>query len=459
MMKWPARLARMALAWLRCVNPNPHPNAQHEALRSHSDQTLKSNKVTIKEQRTLSASKGEMFKSLETGPSEEDSHRCSPRSRSLSSRSWKPSTEPKPTRMKMDPKSGPYHMTPHACVSTVVSARRSHSVLVGCSTDSACSIMTYEVAKVTESCTQHRWDHCTKAGEGTLRHSSPRNALSIFYQAFFTLIMDIYYIAAIVVTLVVIAVSFHIILRFSPASRPEPPNAREPDQDTSGSENESEDGRSGRGMRARGAAIGKKKARRIREKQLRAEYRQALEREREEQREKEAEEEEKRRDEMKRERERERQEAAALRKKRDERLKVEEEAYQALKADLTIEDEGTEAATSIDDKLLELVHSRPLLTHVEELAAVLNVRTIAIVDTLRRLESEGKIVGVLDERGQYVRLSTALREVVAGHIEQHGRVSLASLRRVCERALGEEEAEKTQPSLLTEDPRDNEVVQ
>jgi hypothetical protein len=55
------------------------------------------------------------------------------------------------------------------------------------------------------------------------------------------------------------------------------------------------------------------------------------------------------------------------------------------------------------------------------------MRTAEAAELLGRLEQQGRIAGLVDDRGLYIYLSDAELAAVASFVKQKGRVSLAAL--------------------------------
>jgi len=102
---------------------------------------------------------------------------------------------------------------------------------------------------------------------------------------------------------------------------------------------------------------------------------------------------------------------ADLKKLEEERQKELErkrqEELQQWKSSIVIEKEGTEQRDleDLDSKMNEFIDfivSRKMVL-LEELAQQFGVKTKEVLDRLRKLESEGRISGVVDDRGKYIR--------------------------------------------------------
>ena len=64
---------------------------------------------------------------------------------------------------------------------------------------------------------------------------------------------------------------------------------------------------------------------------------------------------------------------------------------------------------------------------LEELAAEFSLRTAAVLARIHTLEADGRLAGVVDDRGKYIALDDSELEAVARFITSRGRVSQAEV--------------------------------
>ena len=64
---------------------------------------------------------------------------------------------------------------------------------------------------------------------------------------------------------------------------------------------------------------------------------------------------------------------------------------------------------------------------LEDLAAHFKMKTQDCIDRVTQLSDEGKLTGVLDDRGKFIYISEEELHSVAKFIKQRGRVSIADL--------------------------------
>ena len=178
--------------------------------------------------------------------------------------------------------------------------------------------------------------------------------------------------------------------------------------------------------------VGAKKLRKLQEKAEKKAAREAEERAREEKKKQ-----DKLRDEQ-RKKEEEREEAEQARKEEEEKLlkeeqeKREHEEYLKLKEAFTVDEEGTHEAELNQDVasvLQEFINhiQQMKVVMLEDLAAKFKLKTQDAVDRVQTLVSEGRLSGVIDDRGKFIYITPEEYEAVAKFIRQRGRVSITEL--------------------------------
>jgi len=117
----------------------------------------------------------------------------------------------------------------------------------------------------------------------------------------------------------------------------------------------------------------------------------------------------------------------------------EEEEYQKLKGQFVVEEAGVhelpvEEAEALRQRMAEYIRRVKVVT-VEELASEFQQRTQDAVARLRQLDQEGRIQGVMDERGKYVYITQEEFESVAAFVRRKGRVSKEELASVSNKLI------------------------
>jgi len=181
-----------------------------------------------------------------------------------------------------------------------------------------------------------------------------------------------------------------------------------------------------------GGKIGAKKARKL---EMKAEKKAQREAELEEREDK------KRRDallEAERKKDAERRALEDAAKAEEERLKKEEqerkeyEEYLQLKASFVVEESGEvgimteEESQSLLREFINFIKESKVV-QLEELGARFNLKTQEAIDRLEHLLGEGRLTGIMDDRGKFIYISEEELEGVAKFIKQRGRISIAEL--------------------------------
>jgi len=134
---------------------------------------------------------------------------------------------------------------------------------------------------------------------------------------------------------------------------------------------------------------------------------------------------------QKEEAERQRQEEEELERLREERKKKEQEEYDALKGEFEVAGEGSmshdkQFFEEQTEQLIEMVTQTKVI-YLEDLAAKFNVPPQDIADKLMSLESQGRITGIIDERGKFIYITQQELNNIAKFINNRGRVSISEI--------------------------------
>lgn len=132
--------------------------------------------------------------------------------------------------------------------------------------------------------------------------------------------------------------------------------------------------------------------------------------------------------------EREAQEAAQeaeIRKAAEERAKREAEEAEKWMHTFTVEAAGEEALSreAGEAQLTKMVEylQRRKTAALEEVAAEFGLRTAEVVTKVQALEAEGRITGVMDDRGKFIYVSREEMAAVADFIRRRGRVAISEI--------------------------------
>ena len=116
---------------------------------------------------------------------------------------------------------------------------------------------------------------------------------------------------------------------------------------------------------------------------------------------------------------------------REEKERKEHEEYMKIKAAFSVEEEGFDEDPDEDpENKLEIFIQYVKDTKVvvlEDLAAHFKMKTDDTIDRVSTLIQEGKLTGVIDDRGKFIFISQEELDAVAKFITQRGRVSISEL--------------------------------
>jgi len=177
--------------------------------------------------------------------------------------------------------------------------------------------------------------------------------------------------------------------------------------------------------------IGKKKQQKLEDKAEKKKQREAEERDREERKKRLEKEEEERKLKEDKEKEQEQKQLEEEQRIREEKERKEHEEYLKLKESFMVDEEGFDEDPEEDkENKLELFIQYIKDTKVvvlEDLAAHFKMKTDDTIDRVSTLIQEGKLTGVIDDRGKFIFISQEELEAVAKFITQRGRVSISEL--------------------------------
>lgn len=171
---------------------------------------------------------------------------------------------------------------------------------------------------------------------------------------------------------------------------------------------------------------------------------------REDQKKKDALLEEQRKVEAEKEAEEERKREEAEKKAREEKARQEHEEYLRMKEAFSVEEEGFDQEQE-DDKqnmlqefinfvkvskssykvikilILSFTFQSNKVVVLEDLAVQFKLKTQAAIDRIVELQKDGRLSGVIDDRGKFIYISEEELNAVAKFIKQRGRVSITEL--------------------------------
>jgi hypothetical protein len=123
--------------------------------------------------------------------------------------------------------------------------------------------------------------------------------------------------------------------------------------------------------------------------------------------------------------------AAEAQKLKEEKDKREHEEYLRMKAEFSVEGEGLDATEEEDvhSLLQEFISyiQEMRVVMLEDLAAHFKIKTQDAIDRIKTLQEEGRLSGVIDDRGKFVYITADEYQAIARFIKQRGRVSITEL--------------------------------
>lgn len=132
------------------------------------------------------------------------------------------------------------------------------------------------------------------------------------------------------------------------------------------------------------------------------------------------------------EREREEKEAAlAAAQKAEEQRKKDDAEFDEWKDMFTVSGSGTSAEAENDsadllEEFIATIKKRKVVV-LDELAAQFHMKTPDVITRIQQLEADGRLTGVLDDRGKFLYITPEELDSVARWINKRGRVNITDL--------------------------------
>lgn len=119
------------------------------------------------------------------------------------------------------------------------------------------------------------------------------------------------------------------------------------------------------------------------------------------------------------------------RKAREEKEKREHEEYLKMKEAFSIEEEGYQDENKEDEEnllqgFIQYIKQNKVLV-LEDLAAHFGLKTASVIERIQELQANGRLTGVIDDRGKFIYISEDELDAVVKFVRQRGRVSIAEL--------------------------------
>lgn len=101
-----------------------------------------------------------------------------------------------------------------------------------------------------------------------------------------------------------------------------------------------------------------------------------------------------------------------------------------MKQEFSVQEEGFDEEEDDTESLLQnfidYIKTNKVVI-LEDLAAQFKLKTQAAIDRIVELQKDGRLSGVIDDRGKFIFISEEELKAVAKFIKQRGRVSIAEL--------------------------------
>jgi len=156
--------------------------------------------------------------------------------------------------------------------------------------------------------------------------------------------------------------------------------------------------------------------------------------------------------EQKREEER-RREEEIIKKLKEDQEKKENEIYDQWKDHFAIAEEGEEIADMNNEDLIQnfvnYIKLRKVVS-LEDLSGVFKVNPNDLVERLKILESQGRIAGIVDDRGKYIYMTEKELGAIEKIFMQRGRISKAELIKECNKIIRFTPTEEDKQKILEE---------
>jgi hypothetical protein len=131
-------------------------------------------------------------------------------------------------------------------------------------------------------------------------------------------------------------------------------------------------------------------------------------------------------------------EEALLRDAQERQAREQEESEEWMKS-FAVEGAGEEARTQEQEEqlmndIVDLIKTRRTVA-LEDIETQFGLRSSEVVERVRSLEGEGRIVGIMDDRGKFISVSEQDMRDIARVIQERGRMSVTELATECSSIL------------------------
>ena len=142
-----------------------------------------------------------------------------------------------------------------------------------------------------------------------------------------------------------------------------------------------------------------------------------------------------------------------LKKVQEEQKKKDDEIYNQWKDMMKVGEEGEEKIDfkkeEVINKFLDYIKIRKVVS-LEDLSGTFKLNTNDIVMKLNQFENEGRILGIIDDRGKYIYITEKEMGLIEKMFMNRGRISKADLIKECNRLIRFEPTEEDKIKIVEE---------
>ena len=142
-----------------------------------------------------------------------------------------------------------------------------------------------------------------------------------------------------------------------------------------------------------------------------------------------------------------------LKRVQEEQKKKDDEIYNQWKDMMKVGEEGEEKMDfkkeEVINKFLDYIKIRKVVS-LEDLSGTFKLNTNDIVMKLNQFENEGRILGIIDDRGKYIYITEKEMGLIEKMFMNRGRISKADLIKECNRLIRFEPTEEDKIKIFEE---------
>jgi hypothetical protein len=124
-------------------------------------------------------------------------------------------------------------------------------------------------------------------------------------------------------------------------------------------------------------------------------------------------------------------------------FEIEEKGHSVI-----LEEEKEEANQSLLQRFIDYIQSNKVII-LEDLASEFGLTTQDTIDRVNRLQENGRITGIVDDRGKFIYISEEEMEKVAKYIQRKGRLTIHELSKECNQLIQLDTTTTTTTTITT----------